>query len=74
MLALVQRCPDHCQPARSYFFEMPKNSLTGDQRLFAKSTMRLALHLISLCFQTEQNAAHFPLIFPGVIHAKLIDR
>ena len=24
MLALVQRCLDHCQPARSYVLEMPK--------------------------------------------------
>ena len=24
MLALVQRCLDHCQPARSYLLEMPK--------------------------------------------------
>ena len=44
-LALVQRCLDHCQPARSYFSKHQRiNSLTGDQRLFAKSTMRLALH------------------------------
>ena len=34
------------------------NSLTGDQRS------------ILLCFQTEQNTAHFPLIFPGVADAQ----
>ena len=50
MLEIVQRCLDHCQPARSYFSETPKtgtariNYLTGDQQLFAKLTMRLALH------------------------------
>ena len=38
------------------------NSLTGDQRS------------ILLCFQTEQNTLHFPLIFPGCSRAKLIDR
>ena len=25
---------------------------------------------ISLCFQMEQNTVHFPLIFPGVTHAR----
>ena len=48
MLALVQRCLDHCQPARSYFLNAKDqhriNSPTGDQRLFAKWTMTLALH------------------------------
>ena len=40
MLALVQRCLGHCQPARSCFLKRQGpvriNSLIGDQRLFFK--------------------------------------
>ena len=31
---------------------------------------QLGSRSISLCFETEQNTAVFPLIFPGVTHAR----
>ena len=31
---------------------------------------QLGSRSVSLCFETEQNTAHFPLIFPGVTHAR----
>ena len=74
MLALVQRCLDHCQPARSYFSKRQRiNSLTGDQRLFAKSTMRLALHFT--LFSDGAKHRSFPVNFPrSYSRAKLIGR
>ena len=69
MLALVQRCLGHCQPARSCFLKrqgpVPYNSLTGDQRLFSKSTITLAITLFS--------DGAFPLIFPGGLLTREID-
>ena len=80
-LALVQRCLDHCQPARSYFFSyffLPKTGtvliLLPEINHFLQNR-QWGSRSISLSFQTEQNTAHFPLIFPGVTQArKLIDR
>ena len=31
---------------------------------------QLGSRSISLCFETEQNTVHFPLIFPGVTHER----
>ena len=42
MLALVQRCLDHCQPARSYLLEMPKTGTVLIQ--FAKSGLKESLN------------------------------
>ena len=42
MLALLQRCPDHCQPARSYLLEMPKTGTVLIQ--FAKSGLKESLN------------------------------
>ena len=72
ILALVQRCLGHCQPARSYILKRKDrhriNSLTGDQQ--NRQLGSLGSRSILLCFETEQNTAHFPLIFPGVTHAR----
>ena len=49
------------------------NSLTGDQRLFAKSTMRLSLHFT--LFSDRAKHCSFPVHFPrSCSRAKLIDR
>ena len=74
MIALAQRCLDHRQPARSYFSKRQRIiSLTGDQRLFAKSTMRLALHFT--LFSDGAKHRSFPVNFPrSYSRAKLIDR
>ena len=64
MLALVQRCLGHCQPARHRI-----NSLTGDHPFFLQNR-QLGSRSISLCFETEQNTAVFPLIFPGVTYER----
>ena len=74
MLALIQRCLDHCQPARSFFSAWHRiNSLTGDQRLLAKSIMRLAFHftLFSDGAKHRSSSVNFPR---GYSRAKLIDR
>ena len=42
MLALVQRCLDHCQPARSSLLEMPKTGTVLIQ--FAKSGLKESLN------------------------------
>ena len=69
MLALVQRCLGHCQPARS---PTPKIGtvliLLQDINDFLQNR-QLGLRSISLCFEKEQNTAVFPLIFPGVTYA-----
>ena len=31
---------------------------------------QLGSRSISICFETEQNTAHLPLIFPGITHAR----
>ena len=68
MLALVQRSLDHCTKDRHR-----NNSLTGDQQLFAKSTMRLALHFT--LFSDGAKHHSFPVNFPGSYsRAKLIDK
>ena len=76
MLALVQHCLDHCQPARSYLLEMPKTGtvlvlLPEINDFFAKSTMMLALHFT--LFSERANTAHFLLIFPGGLPTHQID-
>ena len=65
MLALIQHCLDHCQPARSYFLKRQRPapySVTGDQQLFAKSTMRLVFHFT--LFSDGAKHHSFPTNFP----------
>ena len=69
-----QCCLDHCQPARSYFWNAKDrhriNSLTGDkgftftgdQRLFAKSTIWLALRFT--LFSDGVKHCSFPVNLP----------
>ena len=55
------------------FLETPKTStvliLLPEINEFLQNR-QLGSRSISLCFETEQNTAHFPLIFPGVTHAR----
>ena len=55
------------------FLETPKTGttliLSPEINDFSQNR-QLGSRSISLCFQTEQNTVHFPLIFPGVTHAR----
>ena len=65
MLAQIQRSLGHCQPAKD---RHRINSLTRDQRLFAKSTIWLAVHFT--LFSDGAKHCSFPVNFPAVTHAR----
>ena len=72
MLALVQHCLDHCQPARSYLLEMPKTGtvlvlLPEINDFFCKinNDARSPFHSV---FRKSKHRS-FPVNFPrGVTH------
>ena len=55
------------------FLETPKTGtiliLLSEINDFSQNR-QLGSRSISLCFQTEENTVHFPLVFPGVTHAR----
>ena len=59
--------------SKVWFLEMPKTDsvliLLPEINDFLQNR-QWGSRSISLCFQMEQNTAHFPLIFPGVTHAR----
>ena len=66
MLALVQRCLLETPKTGTVLILLPEIN----DFLQKDSKARAPFQAISLCFQTEENTAHFLLIFPGVTHAR----
>ena len=60
--------------SKVWFLETPKTGsvliLLPEINDFLQWNRQWGSRSISLCFRMEQNTAHFPLIFPGVTHAR----